>query len=245
MGVHSHVQGFTLHGAAGVLDVPQTDALNVYRRAEGQNVRVCCHGHAYLYRCAAGGDAVPGAADMFVLLRAVGGAVELPEVYCAEPSGAGLRCFQVVLEICDLSFCLLRLGLPVEGVLLPVGGPTLVDTDLICKEFNVSREWLLNGTGEMFLPESSGTVDALAAQYDLTPLERDMVENYCKLSKAQRQAFWDVMQKIIGSSAQSGSAEASPPGSGVAAAEAAYEKNFGTASGTPDAEATSMHEDTG
>lgn len=118
-------------------------------------------------------------------------------------------------------------------------------TDLICKEFNVSREWLLNGTGEMFLPESSGTVDALAAQYDLTPLERDMVENYCKLSKAQRQAFWDVMQKIIGSSAQSGSAEASPPGSGVAAAEAAYEKNFGTASGTPDAEATSMHEDTG
>lgn len=122
---------------------------------------------------------------------------------------------------------------------------TARNTDLICKEFNVSREWLLNGTGEMFLPESSGTVDALAAQYDLTPLERDMVENYCKLSKAQRQAFWDVMQKIVGSSAQSGSAEASPPGFGVAAAEAAYEKNFGTASGTPDAEATSMHEDTG
>ena len=50
-------------------------------------------------------------------------------------------------------------------------------------------------------------------QYDLTPLEREIFENYCKLSKAQRLAFWDVMQKIIGSSAQSGSAEASPPGS--------------------------------
>lgn len=122
---------------------------------------------------------------------------------------------------------------------------TARNTDLICKEFNVSREWLLNGTGEMFLPESSGAVDALAAQYDLTPLERDMVENYCKLSKAQRLAFWDVMQKIIGSSAQSGSAEESVPGSGVVAAEAAYEKNFGTASSTPGAEATSMHEDTG
>lgn len=24
-----------------------------------------------------------------------------------------------------------------------------------------------------------------------------MVENYCKLSKAQRQAFWDVMQKLL------------------------------------------------
>lgn len=116
---------------------------------------------------------------------------------------------------------------------------------LICEKFNVRRDWLLNGTGEMFQPNSQDAVDALAAQYDLTPLERDMVENYCKLSKAQRLAFWDVMQKIVGSSAQSGSAEESAPGSGVAAAEAAYEKNFGTASGTPDAEATSMHEDTG
>ena len=116
---------------------------------------------------------------------------------------------------------------------------------LICEKFNVRRDWLLNGTGEMFQPNSQDAVDALAEQFDLTPLERDMVENYCKLSNAQRQALWDVMQKIIGSSAQSGSAEASPPGSGVAAAEAAYEKNFGTASGTPDAEATSMHEDTG
>lgn len=122
---------------------------------------------------------------------------------------------------------------------------TARNTDLICKEFNVSREWLLNGTGEMFLPESSGAVDALAAQYDLTPLERDMVENYCKLSKAQRQAFWDVMQKIVGSSAQSGSAEASPPGSGVAAAEAAYEKNFGSASGIQTAAAMSTSADTG
>ena len=138
-----------------------------------------------------------------------------------------------------------RIGIKISAMsYLESGKSRLTESNaiLICKEFNVSREWLLNGTGEMFLPESS---DALAAQYDLTPLERDMVENYCKLSKAQRQAFWDVMQKIVGSSTQSGSAEASPPGSGVAAAEAAYEKNFGTASGTPDAEATSMHEDAG
>ena len=96
----------------------------------------------------------------------------------------------------------------------------------------------------MFLPESSDSLDALAEQYDLTPLEREIFENYCKLSKAQRLAFWDVMQKIVGSSAQSGGAEEAAS-SGVTAAEAAYEKSFGTASGTPDAEATSMHEDTG
>ena len=141
-----------------------------------------------------------------------------------------------------------RIGIKISAMsYLESGKCRLTESNaiMICKEFNVSREWLLNGTGEMFLPESSDSLDALAEQYDLTPLEREIFENYCKLSKAQRQAFWDVMQKIVGSSAQSGSAEESAPGSGVAAAEAAYEKNFGTASGTPDAEATSMHEDTG
>lgn len=141
-----------------------------------------------------------------------------------------------------------RIGIKISAMsYLESGKSRLTESNaiLICKEFNVSREWLLNGTGEMFLPESSDSLDALAEQYDLTPLEREIFENYCKLSKAQRLAFWDVMQKIVGSSAQSGSAEESALGSGVAAAEAAYEKNFGTASGTPDAEATSMHEDTG
>lgn len=127
------------------------------------------------------------------------------------------------------------------------GAVNLTETNviLICERFNVNREWLLNGTGEMFRPESSDAMDKLAEQYNLSDLEKEMLENYCKMSKDQRQAFWVVMQKIVGSSAQSGSAETSPPGSGVAAAEAAYEKNFGTASGTPDVEATSMHEDTG
>ena len=141
-----------------------------------------------------------------------------------------------------------RLGIKKAAVSrIESGAVNLTETNviLICERFNVSREWLLNGSGEMFLPESSDSLDALVEQYDLTPLEREIFENYCKLSKAQRLAFWDVMQKIVGSSAQSGSAETSPPGSGVAAAEAAYEKNFGTASSTPGAEATSMHEDTG
>lgn len=141
-----------------------------------------------------------------------------------------------------------RLGIKKAAVSrIESGAVNLTETNviLICERFNVSREWLLNGSGEMFLPESSDSLDALVEQYDLTPLEREIFENYCKLSKAQRLAFWDVMQKIIGSSAQSGSAEESVPGSGVVAAEAAYEKNFGTASSTPGAEATSMHEDTG
>ena len=140
-----------------------------------------------------------------------------------------------------------RIGVKKSVVSTLESGKTNLTTrnaDLICKEFNVRRDWLLNGTGEMFQPNNSDAVDALAEQYDLTPLERDMVENYCRLSKAQRLAFWDVMQKIIGSSAQSGGAEEAAS-SGVSAAEAAYEKSFGTASGTPNAAALSTREDTG
>lgn len=140
-----------------------------------------------------------------------------------------------------------RIGIKVSAVsYLESGKSRLTESNaiLICREFNVNRDWLLNGTGEMFQPNSQDAVDALAEQYDLTPLERGMVENYCRLSKAQRLAFWDVMQKIIGSSAQSGGAEEAAS-SGVTAAEAAYEKSFGTASGTPNAAVLSTHEDTG
>lgn len=141
-----------------------------------------------------------------------------------------------------------RIGIKISAMsYLESGKSRLTESNaiLICKEFNVNREWLLNGTGEMFRPESSDAMDKLAEQYNLSDLEKEMLENYCKMSKEQRQAFWVVMQKIVGSSAQSGSAEASPPGTGVAAAEAAYEKNFGTASDIPTAAAMSTSADTG
>lgn len=140
-----------------------------------------------------------------------------------------------------------RLGIKKAAVSrIESGAVNLTETNimLICEKFNVSREWLLNGTGEMFRPESSDAMDKLAEQYNLSDLEKEMLENYCEMSKEQRLAFWDVMQKIIGSSAQSGDTE-EPAISGVAAAEAAYEKSFGTASGTPNAAVLSTYEDTG
>lgn len=71
-----------------------------------------------------------------------------------------------------------RIGIKISAMsYLESGKSRLTESNaiLICKEFNVSREWLLNGTGEMFLPESSDSLDALAEQYDLTPLEREIL----------------------------------------------------------------------
>lgn len=38
----------------------------------------------------------------------------------------------------------------------------------ICREFKVNREWLVNGEGSMFLPDSSDELEALARRYALS-----------------------------------------------------------------------------
>lgn len=56
----------------------------------------------------------------------------------------------------------------------------------ICREFNVNRLWLVEGVGDMFtnLPET--ILDELALQYELTDDEKDLVSDFCKLPKEQR-----------------------------------------------------------
>lgn len=56
----------------------------------------------------------------------------------------------------------------------------------ICRAFNVNRAWLVEGVGDMFtnLPET--ILDELALQFELTEDEKDLVTNFCELSKEQR-----------------------------------------------------------
>lgn len=56
----------------------------------------------------------------------------------------------------------------------------------ICRAFNVNRAWLVEGVGDMFtnLPET--ILDELALQYELTDEEKDLVSDFCKLPKEQR-----------------------------------------------------------
>lgn len=56
----------------------------------------------------------------------------------------------------------------------------------ICREFNVNRAWLVEGVGDMFtnLPET--ILDELALQFDLSAKEKELVADFCNLSKEQR-----------------------------------------------------------
>lgn len=81
---------------------------------------------------------------------------------------------------------------------------------LICREFNVNEEWLRTGEGEMFNPEPSNEMDALASKFSLSRAEQVFLEKYLKLKREERDNvfdfFIDVCAAIGDSDDASGSA---------------------------------------
>ena len=67
---------------------------------------------------------------------------------------------------------------------------------LMCKEFNVNEDWLLHGTGEMFAPDLSSELDALAKRYDLNEEARILIEKFVKLNRQERQAVIDYFKQV-------------------------------------------------
>ena len=68
--------------------------------------------------------------------------------------------------------------------------------ELICREFNVNEEWLRNGTGEMFDDTIKSIIDELVQTYHLDAFDRRMIEEYAKLTDAQRKAIKEYMHNI-------------------------------------------------
>lgn len=69
----------------------------------------------------------------------------------------------------------------------------------ICREYNVNYFWLTEGGNDddMFLPEPTGVLDELKIQYNLSDVEVEILNNYLKLSKSQRDDFIEAMKKIF------------------------------------------------
>lgn len=62
---------------------------------------------------------------------------------------------------------------------------------LICREFNVNEGWLRTGEGEMFNPEPSNELDALASKFSLSRAEQVFLEKYLKLKREERDNVFD------------------------------------------------------
>ena len=70
---------------------------------------------------------------------------------------------------------------------------------LICREYNVNYDWLMDGEGEMFSDLPQTVLDELCSQYELDDLDRFIVELYVGLPKNVRDGIKarakDLIQK--------------------------------------------------
>lgn len=65
---------------------------------------------------------------------------------------------------------------------------------LICREFNVNKDWLRNGKGNMFINTNTLSLDEFAEANHLTELEKKILCEFIKLSPDIRKAILDFMK---------------------------------------------------
>lgn len=68
--------------------------------------------------------------------------------------------------------------------------------NIICKEYGVNREWLENGTGEMFDESLPSSIDQLAIEYKLSKEEVRFLSNYLSLPQELRSSAIQILSAI-------------------------------------------------
>ena len=68
----------------------------------------------------------------------------------------------------------------------------------ICKEFDVNETWLRTGDGEMFIPDTTSELDALASRYpNMTHETYVLVEKLVNLPKASQDIITGFMREVV------------------------------------------------
>lgn len=68
---------------------------------------------------------------------------------------------------------------------------------LICKEFSVSEEWLLNGTGSMYIEPDTFSLDSFAKSHGMTGTELEILKAYFELEPDFRKKLLDHFRKRL------------------------------------------------
>lgn len=77
----------------------------------------------------------------------------------------------------------------------------------ICREYNVSYDYLIYGEGEMFDSLPQTILDELCVQYDLSDFDRMLVEMYVGLPKELREQVESYITKFLEKKRQKKSTE--------------------------------------
>lgn len=67
---------------------------------------------------------------------------------------------------------------------------------LMCKEFSVNEEWLLNGTDPMFVQPETFSLDQYLKERGCTSLEMEIVKAYFELDFDTRQKIFEAFERI-------------------------------------------------
>lgn len=141
-----------------------------------------------------------------------------------------IRALRRALDLTQQAFAE-RIGLKQNSIALIESGKRNISQQAIlaiCREFKVNSEWLLNGHGEMFAPNASDALEALAIERNLTHGEYILIEKFLNLKPEVRQGLIGYISEVAAALA-SGDISADASTSGIAAAEALYEKSLGFA----------------
>lgn len=65
---------------------------------------------------------------------------------------------------------------------------------LLCQLYNVNKDWLQYGKGEMFLPDDE--IKGIAQKYNLSPKAEQVLNNFLKMDGKQRDMFIDGLKQI-------------------------------------------------
>ena len=65
----------------------------------------------------------------------------------------------------------------------------------ICREFNVNYLFLDTGVGEIFTDLPETVIDELAEEFDLDESEKELVRDFVKLPKEQRQILMNFLRR--------------------------------------------------
>ena len=69
---------------------------------------------------------------------------------------------------------------------------------LMCKEFNISEEWLLNGTGTMLVHPSAFSLDDFSEEHGITSLEREILKAYFEVDpEIRRNILEHIKSRLI------------------------------------------------
>ncbi len=93
-----------------------------------------------------------------------------------------------------------KLGISRSNVAnIEVGRINITDRTIsdICREFNISEEWLRNGTGEMLVPPDTFSLDDYLKQQGATELEMEIIKGYFNIPKEIRGTVLEYFKNII------------------------------------------------